>query len=401
MSENTNPVSETTEQVPVKQKRKRIKYNITDEQFVEAWQSSDTAQEAADKVSKVLGYTIPKSNILAKASAYRTKGVNLKKMDKRSKSHKLDVGKLNQHIAENQPTEEQAFFWGLETIPFFTQEVNVRSDMPKVLCEEPRRGMRLKTRKGSRRLDRRTPMDEKPVKEQGNLRRQWKYNWNDGKEFGDHVQPLRRFILSCVGRKWDDVYSEIRKTSPKGTVVNNHLYIHLFQYVATNVRMIDDKPYGLQGYPVYEPTYVHPDTGVLCKTPERKSHRRKEKDKSNYIAIDENTAYYRKDGVWYICKFRSFAEKGDSYGYDVMQHECWHIRTYETKDIFGNPVRRNNCSAVIHRFINYYGRAVYCYHKRQISKKEIKKLRATLQEVRLLGGGAFGVLVVFVALCRF
>lgn len=106
MSENTNPVSETTEQVPVKQKRKRIKYNITDEQFVEAWQSSNTAQEAADKVSKVLGYTIPKSNILAKASAYRTKGVNLKKMDKRSKSHKLDVGKLNQHIAENQPTEE-------------------------------------------------------------------------------------------------------------------------------------------------------------------------------------------------------------------------------------------------------------------------------------------------------
>jgi hypothetical protein len=124
--------------------------------------------------------------------------------------------------------------------------VNVRSDMPKVLCEEPRRGMRVKTRKGSRRLDQSTPMDEKPTKELGNLRRQWKYNNNEGKEFGDHVQPLRRFMLSCVGRKWDDVYSEIRKTIPKGTVVNNHVYTHLYEYVATNVRMIDGKPYGAQ-----------------------------------------------------------------------------------------------------------------------------------------------------------
>jgi hypothetical protein len=255
--------------------------------------------------------------------------------------------------------------------------VNVRSDMPKVLCEEPRRGMRLKTRKGSRRLDQSTPMDEKPTKELGNLRRQWKYNNNEGKEFGDHVQPLRRFMLSCVGRKWDDVYSEIRKTIPKGTVVNNHVYTHLYEYVATNVRMIDGKPYGAQGRPVYEDTYVHPETGLICKTQKRVYRSHKKKRNYNYIAIDDSSAYYCKNGIWYICKFRSFPEKGDSYGYDVMYHEPWQIRNY-TVNIRGTAISYNSRSTVIHRFINYYGRAVYCYHKRQISKREIKRLRPTL-----------------------
>jgi hypothetical protein len=258
----------------------------------------------------------------------------------------------------------------------------VRSDMAKVLCEEPRHGMRTKYRKGSLREDKRVPMDEKPVKEAGNLRRNWLGDYSH-KEFGDHVQPLRRFVLSCVGRKWDDVYSEIRKTIPKGSVVNNHLYTHLFEYVATNVYINDGVPYdthysgwrGKQGLSVYQDTYVHPDTGILCKTPKR-PYRGRHKNNLNYIGIDENTAYYRKDGIWYICKFRGFPEKGESYGYDMMYHEHWRIYYYESR-IRNFPISRDNRSMVKHHFTNYYGKPVYCYQKQQISKKEIKKLRAT------------------------
>jgi hypothetical protein len=105
MSENTT-VTPETEATPVKEKRKRTDYGLTDEQFVEAWQSSQTVDEAADKMSKVAGCTVPKPIIHARASVYRSKGVNLKKMDRRNPS-KLDVDRLNERIAEVNKKQEK------------------------------------------------------------------------------------------------------------------------------------------------------------------------------------------------------------------------------------------------------------------------------------------------------
>lgn len=99
MSENV----ETIEAV-AKPKKKRVSYGITDEQFVDSWESSESAQEAADKLSKAVGQEVPKSLVLARASAYRAKGVNLKKMNKHH--YKIDPAKLNERINKSEDAQE-------------------------------------------------------------------------------------------------------------------------------------------------------------------------------------------------------------------------------------------------------------------------------------------------------
>jgi len=68
-------------------------YDVTPEQFIEIWQASESAQEAADKLK------MPKGIALARASAYRNLGIRLKKMEKKGRT-KLDVKSLNDLIAK-------------------------------------------------------------------------------------------------------------------------------------------------------------------------------------------------------------------------------------------------------------------------------------------------------------
>lgn len=257
----------------------------------------------------------------------------------------------------------------------------MRSDMAKVLCEEPRRGMRVKDRKGWKRKERRVADEDKPVKEQGNLRAKWVRDYWDHKEFGDHVQPLRRYVLSCVGRKWDDVYSEIRKQIPKGTVVNDHVYTHLFQYVALNVRMIDGKPhesedksrFGLM--PVYQDTYVDPNTGLLCKNKDKNARYRSRYQgpkEGTFFAIDERSCYVKDSaGIWWHCQLKKFNAptfvkstllftKSVYYGtvhdrqYDVHLHEIHTDGDIRLKNVYNTS-------------------GMYCYLRRQVGKREIRK----------------------------
>lgn len=70
------------------QKRSRKKYNVDGKAFVEAWQSSTSAQEAADKLG------MPKNIVQARYALYKSRGVDLKRMDRPS-PRKLDVEGLN------------------------------------------------------------------------------------------------------------------------------------------------------------------------------------------------------------------------------------------------------------------------------------------------------------------
>ncbi len=78
---------------PNKKAAQRADYNVSPEDFIRAWQSSETAQEVADKLK------MPKAIVLARASKYRQDGVKLKKVKKRHK-RKLDVAELNKMIEQ-------------------------------------------------------------------------------------------------------------------------------------------------------------------------------------------------------------------------------------------------------------------------------------------------------------
>lgn len=98
----------------------------------------------------------------------------------------------------------------------------MRRDFSKVLCEEPRHGWR---NRHAPRLEDFFSDDEAPVRVRMSPMVHTKY-------FGEHLGPLKRFLRSRIGFRWDDVYSEISAVFPKKNAVLIHIYQHLWGYVA-------------------------------------------------------------------------------------------------------------------------------------------------------------------------
>lgn len=93
---------ETEQAMSEAKKQPRTEYNVTPEQFITTWQTSETAQEVADKLG------MPKAIVLARASSYRSDGIKLKKM-KRDSKKALDVDALNRLIEKlNESTSKES-----------------------------------------------------------------------------------------------------------------------------------------------------------------------------------------------------------------------------------------------------------------------------------------------------
>jgi hypothetical protein len=152
----------------------------------------------------------------------------------------------------------------------------MRADMGKVLVERPRLGRwngDSRPGKGyANQLKKYFAAGNSPPSREGMKRRH-----TTPKSFNEHLGPLRRFLDSNVGRPWDKVYSEICRYVDRGNVVQNHILTHLFQYVVTNVVLIDGKPCRgetsarLYGEPLrtsnsYHQWYVCPKSGLLRKS---------------------------------------------------------------------------------------------------------------------------------------
>lgn len=79
----------------------KTNYKITPEEFICAWETSDTVDEAVTKIREIcLQKKTPpmeKDIVLSRASAYRTSGVRLKKM-RRKHGRPIDVESLNRLI---------------------------------------------------------------------------------------------------------------------------------------------------------------------------------------------------------------------------------------------------------------------------------------------------------------
>ena len=83
----------------------------------------------------------------------------------------------------------------------------MQTDMAKVIVERPRCGGQ-RSRKGRIRN-----FELLPTKE-GMQRR-----WTDQKYLNENLAPLRRFLASRVGQRWDAVYAEINEQlAPRNAV---------------------------------------------------------------------------------------------------------------------------------------------------------------------------------------
>jgi len=165
------------------------------------------------------------------------------------------------------------------------------------------------------------------------------------KSFSENLNPLFGFIRKSVGKPWDDVYSEICKGFDKRSVINQHILIHLFQYVE-----IKGVTIGNDGKLWYRPTqfyswrdaqllseshveyYVDPRDGILKKNHDHKTHgqvhrlfqeRLKEEEAKVRRVISETTEVRKLHGCWFEIKFEDIEGIRETKISDLPYRKNW------------------------------------------------------------------------------
>jgi hypothetical protein len=179
----------------------------------------------------------------------------------------------------------------------------MRKDMNKVLTTRPRTGGKAaKLRKiyeqkatpKEVRYFKGVKVDLRPKRE--SMRKRYHVD-GDPKYFSDHIQPLFRYLEAQVGRRWNDVWSEICQVLKGTSLQAQHVKGHVKQYIngiphsgETFFRAEDwfqgSRPGDL---------YVNED-GILCQTPRKKLRVRRE---FHYYRESEQIEYHKIDGFWY------------------------------------------------------------------------------------------------------
>ena len=114
----------------------------------------------------------------------------------------------------------------------------MRKDMKRVLITRPRLGSRHGHNTDIRALrSHRVDVDgnSEPKRRSIKPKRDKWYH----KTLNEYLNPLKRYLRSQVGRRWDDVYSEINESSPVDSVIGAHIYQHLFQFICVRPEVID------------------------------------------------------------------------------------------------------------------------------------------------------------------
>lgn len=192
----------------------------------------------------------------------------------------------------------------------------MRDDFNRVLTEDPRRGSRNKFSQYRRDKGNASFDDEFSGGKESMMKRRRIAN-GERKTFGDLLGPLEGWVRKQVGRKWNDVYSELCTLFDKRSVIKNHVHEHVFNnFVETNTAMIDGKACVMTYHGWAEIAtvgwmrrrfYVHPATGVLSSADsqnepgnrERKEREKAEKIHAVFRVHDKNTHLFFVDGLWW------------------------------------------------------------------------------------------------------
>ncbi len=124
------------------------------------------------------------------------------------------------------------------------------------------------------------------------------------KDFTDVLGPVHGFLRKSVGRRWDDVFSEVSSVLGGGSQPISHvLNTHLLAEVDSCTYYQDGKVYGQPGgRRFYGEYYVHPLTGILCREPEksRKYVPKPTQHDTDRVHISDHRWYVKLNGIWYI-----------------------------------------------------------------------------------------------------
>lgn len=153
----------------------------------------------------------------------------------------------------------------------------MRDDMAKVVTERPRRGHRNASKKTTgpriRRFDPDGEYDE-PTRLPVARGRQYGYK---AKEFSDLINPLRRYLRSCIGKPWNRVHSELSRKLDRRSVAGSHIWDHVIWeieidcYVGADRLAYSNRRRYLRTEIPVDGLFVHPRTGLIRE--QRRSRR--------------------------------------------------------------------------------------------------------------------------------
>jgi hypothetical protein len=228
----------------------------------------------------------------------------------------------------------------------------MRADMAKVIVERPRRGGGVHFPRGTVAV-----RDDLPVEESWKrqaIRRPWQ-NTSCTKGLNENLAPLRRYLRSSVGRPWDKVYSEVCQQINRDSAVQLHVWQHLMWDVCVDPHVVTgDVARGAFTFRRYR-FYVDPKTGLLRENRNYGYRRPRQSTTAvDHVAIDDRREYRMIDGIWYELELAPFPRH--SRVYDMVERRwCNESDAAKLKKLYG-------------------GRRVFAAMKRQLNKREIRKL---------------------------
>ena len=113
----------------------------------------------------------------------------------------------------------------------------MRDDMAKVVTERPRRGHGNASKKTTgpriRAYDPDRDYDE-PTRLPIARGRQYGY---DCKEFSDLLNPLKRYLRSCIGQPWNKIHSKLSRKLDRRSLSGSHIWDHVMWEIETDKRL--------------------------------------------------------------------------------------------------------------------------------------------------------------------
>ena len=233
----------------------------------------------------------------------------------------------------------------------------MRKDMDRLMVLPPRWGHGDPQSGLRRRRRERHPLEEAPRRE--SMRR------GATKSSSEYFAPLVRFLRSRVGRPWNEVYSEIRSVIAPDSVVKEHVYVHLDEYVVRHVFERDGELWvgerggePLRGWRWRDSFYVCPRTGLLWEVP-RKRHPSRHGKRRNVRIGGPALQYHECDGLWFevhLAEVPADAELLPACWDPLFQRALAELSPFDLHERYGSA-------------------SLYAARKRQVSRKEIGKIQ--------------------------
>ena len=189
----------------------------------------------------------------------------------------------------------------------------MRSDMHKVITERPRSGRCKKSKRNIKKRFYKLMADEEGIVPNSSMRKP--YNSPAGhykvKEFSDLLGPIKKFMRKAAreGRRFDDVYSEIKRTLRGNGTLQTHVFNHFLEQVHFSNR--DGVYYnwfsrGRASWPhnleessyLGDYEYIVVQSGVLRIHEVKKNYAKKE----NAPKEIDGRPILKENGVWYWLK---------------------------------------------------------------------------------------------------